>query len=177
GKDTAFWLPHFVSCDLVLGFGLAFCFKTCCVFPKRQVAFCFKARCDLLQSSLHFASKLDTLRFAPRHLAFCFKTLAFCVQTSCDLSQDSCDLSHVGTAFCLLLKTLSAITSKDNEDLSWNTSFKNKSLVPQRQKASDYDNPDPVPQRQDVSFSADTDVPLQQELDLLFGPLYDEFSM
>nr|GEX88383.1 ribonuclease H-like domain-containing protein [Tanacetum cinerariifolium] len=48
-------------------------------------------------------------------------------------------------------------------------------LVPQRQKASDYDNPDPVPQRQDVSSSADVDVPLQQELDLLFGPLYDEF--
>nr|GEV58579.1 retrovirus-related Pol polyprotein from transposon TNT 1-94 [Tanacetum cinerariifolium] len=45
----------------------------------------------------------------------------------------------------------------------------------QRQKASDYDNPDLVPQRQDVSSSADADVPLQQELDLLFGPLYDEF--
>nr|GEW33655.1 copia protein [Tanacetum cinerariifolium] len=48
-------------------------------------------------------------------------------------------------------------------------------LVPQRQKASDYNNPDPVPQRQDVSSSADADVPSQQELDLLFGPLYDEF--
>nr|GEV07447.1 hypothetical protein [Tanacetum cinerariifolium] len=39
---------------------------------------------------------------------------------------------------------------------------------------SDYDNPDPVPPRQDVSL-ADADVPSQQELDLLFGPLYDEF--
>nr|GEX61818.1 hypothetical protein [Tanacetum cinerariifolium] len=48
-------------------------------------------------------------------------------------------------------------------------------LVPQRQKASDYDNPDPIPQRQDVSSSADEHVPSQQELDLLFGPLYDEF--
>nr|GEV03471.1 retrovirus-related Pol polyprotein from transposon TNT 1-94 [Tanacetum cinerariifolium] len=48
-------------------------------------------------------------------------------------------------------------------------------LVPQRQKASDYDNPDPVPQRQDVSSSADADVTSQQELDLVFGPLYDEF--
>nr|GFA60091.1 Gag-Pol polyprotein [Tanacetum cinerariifolium] len=38
-----------------------------------------------------------------------------------------------------------------------------------------YDNPDPVPQRQDVSSSADEHVPSQQELDLLFGPLYDEF--
>nr|GEY33518.1 retrovirus-related Pol polyprotein from transposon TNT 1-94 [Tanacetum cinerariifolium] len=48
-------------------------------------------------------------------------------------------------------------------------------LVPQRQKASDYDNPDPVPQRQDVYSSADAAVPSQQELDMLFGPLYDEF--
>ncbi|GJU50505.1 retrovirus-related pol polyprotein from transposon TNT 1-94 [Tanacetum coccineum] len=48
-------------------------------------------------------------------------------------------------------------------------------LVPQRQKASDYDNPDPDPQLQNVSPSADTTVPSQQELDLLFGPLYDEF--
>nr|GFB43635.1 hypothetical protein [Tanacetum cinerariifolium] len=38
-----------------------------------------------------------------------------------------------------------------------------------------YDNPDPVPRRQDVSSSADASVPSQQELDLLFGPLYDEF--
>nr|GFB54748.1 hypothetical protein [Tanacetum cinerariifolium] len=48
-------------------------------------------------------------------------------------------------------------------------------LVPQRQKVSDYDNPDPVPQRQDVYSSEDADVPSQQELDILFGPLYDEF--
>nr|GEY06839.1 retrovirus-related Pol polyprotein from transposon TNT 1-94 [Tanacetum cinerariifolium] len=31
-------------------------------------------------------------------------------------------------------------------------------LVPQRQKASDYDNPNPVPQQQDVSSSVDADV-------------------
>ncbi|GKD41211.1 retrovirus-related pol polyprotein from transposon TNT 1-94, partial [Tanacetum coccineum] len=48
-------------------------------------------------------------------------------------------------------------------------------VVPQRQKASDYDNSDPVPQLQNVSPSADTTAPSQQELDLLFGPLYDEF--
>nr|GEU33761.1 hypothetical protein [Tanacetum cinerariifolium] len=42
-------------------------------------------------------------------------------------------------------------------------------------QASDYDNPDPVPQRQDVFSSADEHVPSQQELDLLFGPLYVEF--
>nr|GEU68214.1 hypothetical protein [Tanacetum cinerariifolium] len=48
-------------------------------------------------------------------------------------------------------------------------------LVPQRQKASDYDKSDHIPQIQDVSSLADAHVPLQQELDLLFGPLYDEF--
>nr|GFD12015.1 hypothetical protein [Tanacetum cinerariifolium] len=48
-------------------------------------------------------------------------------------------------------------------------------LIPQRQKASDYDNPDPVHQQQDGFSSADADVPSQQELDLLFGPLYNEF--
>nr|GEU31904.1 retrovirus-related Pol polyprotein from transposon TNT 1-94 [Tanacetum cinerariifolium] len=48
-------------------------------------------------------------------------------------------------------------------------------LIPQRQKVSDYYNPDPVPQRRDVSSSANAHVPSQYELDLLFGPLYDEF--
>nr|GEW73179.1 hypothetical protein [Tanacetum cinerariifolium] len=42
-------------------------------------------------------------------------------------------------------------------------------------KASDYDNSGPVPQLQNASPSADTSAPLQQELDLLFGPLYGEF--
>ncbi|GKE06269.1 hypothetical protein Tco_1398287 [Tanacetum coccineum] len=41
--------------------------------------------------------------------------------------------------------------------------------------SADYDNPDPAPELQNVSPSADTTVPSQQELDLLFGPLYDEF--
>ncbi|GJZ17731.1 hypothetical protein Tco_0553854 [Tanacetum coccineum] len=41
--------------------------------------------------------------------------------------------------------------------------------------ALDYDNSSLVPQLQNVSPSADTAAPSQQELDLLFGPLYDEF--
>nr|GEW31487.1 hypothetical protein [Tanacetum cinerariifolium] len=41
--------------------------------------------------------------------------------------------------------------------------------------ASNYDNSDPVPQLHNVSSSADAHVSSQQELDLLFGPLYDEF--
>ncbi|GJZ06235.1 retrovirus-related pol polyprotein from transposon TNT 1-94, partial [Tanacetum coccineum] len=48
-------------------------------------------------------------------------------------------------------------------------------LVPQRQKASDYDNSGRVQQLQNVYSLADTTIPSQQELDLLFGPLYDKF--
>nr|GEW31636.1 retrovirus-related Pol polyprotein from transposon TNT 1-94 [Tanacetum cinerariifolium] len=48
-------------------------------------------------------------------------------------------------------------------------------LVPQRQEASDYDNSGPDPQLQNVSPLANILVPSQQELDLFFGPLYDEF--
>ncbi|GJZ12250.1 retrovirus-related pol polyprotein from transposon TNT 1-94 [Tanacetum coccineum] len=42
-------------------------------------------------------------------------------------------------------------------------------------RGSDYDNSGPAPQLQNVSPSADKTGPSQQELDLLFGPLYDEF--
>ncbi|GJY71194.1 retrovirus-related pol polyprotein from transposon TNT 1-94 [Tanacetum coccineum] len=41
--------------------------------------------------------------------------------------------------------------------------------------ASDYNNSGPAPQIQNVSSSVDTTALLQQELDLLFGPFYDEF--
>nr|GEY38194.1 Gag-Pol polyprotein [Tanacetum cinerariifolium] len=41
-------------------------------------------------------------------------------------------------------------------------------LIPQRQKALDYENSDPVRQIHNVSSLADAHVPLQQELDLLF---------
>nr|GEV77251.1 hypothetical protein [Tanacetum cinerariifolium] len=47
-------------------------------------------------------------------------------------------------------------------------------LVPQRKKASDYDNSDPVPQLHNVSPSANAHVPSQQEMDPLFGPLYND---
>nr|GEY86375.1 hypothetical protein [Tanacetum cinerariifolium] len=64
----------------------------------------------------------------------------------------------------------------ENKEVSETSVANNSSgLIPQRQKASDYDNPEPIPQRQDVYSSADAHVPSQQELDLLFGPLYNEF--
>nr|GEV61546.1 hypothetical protein [Tanacetum cinerariifolium] len=42
-------------------------------------------------------------------------------------------------------------------------------------QALDYDYSDPVPQLQNVFPLTDKTVPSQQEFDLLFGPLYDEF--
>nr|GEU84772.1 integrase, catalytic region, zinc finger, CCHC-type, peptidase aspartic, catalytic [Tanacetum cinerariifolium] len=48
-------------------------------------------------------------------------------------------------------------------------------LILQRQIASDYDKSVPAPQLQNVSPSADTTTSSQQELDLLFCLLYDEF--
>ncbi|GJS14470.1 retrovirus-related pol polyprotein from transposon TNT 1-94 [Tanacetum coccineum] len=66
---------------------------------------------------------------------------------------------------CILIKEMTK-TSVANDTLG---------LVPQRQKVSDYDKSGPVPQLQNVSPSADTTVLSQQELDLLFVPLYDEF--
>nr|GFA54985.1 retrovirus-related Pol polyprotein from transposon TNT 1-94 [Tanacetum cinerariifolium] len=51
----------------------------------------------------------------------------------------------------------------------------NRMALSKDKTASDYDNSDPVPKLQNVSSSADANVSSQQELDLLFGPLYDEF--
>nr|GEV81058.1 reverse transcriptase domain-containing protein [Tanacetum cinerariifolium] len=83
-----------VYCDAFgIGLGYVLMQRDKLRFAARHIVFYSKARCVLLQDSLHFAS---------RHATFCFKT-------SCILSQDSCDLSHGGIAFCLLLKTLSAI--------------------------------------------------------------------
>ncbi|GJX64532.1 retrovirus-related pol polyprotein from transposon TNT 1-94 [Tanacetum coccineum] len=48
-------------------------------------------------------------------------------------------------------------------------------LVPQQQKRQIMTTLASSPQLEHVSPSADTTAPLQQELDLLFGPLYDEF--
>nr|GEV41095.1 hypothetical protein [Tanacetum cinerariifolium] len=77
-----------------------------------------------------------------------------------------------GTEF--LNKTLNAFFKK--EGIKHQTST---ARTPEQngvvERRNHYDNPDPVPQRQDVYSSADADVPSQQELDILFGPLYDEF--
>nr|GEV03059.1 integrase, catalytic region, zinc finger, CCHC-type, peptidase aspartic, catalytic [Tanacetum cinerariifolium] len=74
-------------------------------------------------------------------------------------------------------KSTCFVTDLQGNDLLTETSAANDTsgLVPQRQKASDYDNSDPVHQLHNVSSSANAHVPSQQELDLLFGPLYDEF--
>ncbi|GJY48206.1 hypothetical protein Tco_0438162, partial [Tanacetum coccineum] len=48
-------------------------------------------------------------------------------------------------------------------------------LVPQGQKASDYDNSDPVPPRQNVVPTAEKTDSSQQGLEFLFSPLIEEY--
>ncbi|GKG30805.1 hypothetical protein Tco_0423293, partial [Tanacetum coccineum] len=48
-------------------------------------------------------------------------------------------------------------------------------LVPQRKKASDYDNSDPVPPRQHVVPTAEKTDSSQQGLEFLFSPLLEEY--
>ncbi|GKF94291.1 hypothetical protein Tco_0283991, partial [Tanacetum coccineum] len=48
-------------------------------------------------------------------------------------------------------------------------------LVPQGQKASDYDNSDPVPPRQNVVPSAEKPDSSHQGLEFLFSPLLEEY--
>nr|GEX16931.1 hypothetical protein [Tanacetum cinerariifolium] len=74
----------------------------------------------------------------------------------------------------MIVESIHICFDKIKEVLETSVANNTSGLVPQRQKASYYD-PDPVPQRRDVYSSADADVPSQQELDVLFGPLYDEF--
>ncbi|GKG14468.1 hypothetical protein Tco_0354068, partial [Tanacetum coccineum] len=48
-------------------------------------------------------------------------------------------------------------------------------LVPHGQKASDYDNSDPVPPRQNVVPSAEKTDSSQHGLEFLFSPLLEEY--
>nr|GFA33429.1 retrovirus-related Pol polyprotein from transposon TNT 1-94 [Tanacetum cinerariifolium] len=105
----------------------------------------------------------------------------------------SLSISGIVTHWFTLI-VLSALRRSDNEnmlslaililmsiltDLQGTLKGKWRYLIPAKppihNHASDYDNPDHVTQRQDVYSSANADVPSQQELDLLFSPLYDEF--
>nr|GEV57669.1 retrovirus-related Pol polyprotein from transposon TNT 1-94 [Tanacetum cinerariifolium] len=72
-------------------------------------------------------------------------------------------------------KTKSVPKANVSEGLSKPVTAQTLPQTTRQAKASDYDNPDPVLHRQDVSSSAEADVPSQQELDFLFSPLYDEF--
>nr|GEW04021.1 retrovirus-related Pol polyprotein from transposon TNT 1-94 [Tanacetum cinerariifolium] len=79
-----------------------------------------------------------------------------------------------GTEF--LNKTLNAFLKKKELSIKHLLlEHLNRTVLSKDETASDYDNSDPVPQLQYVSSLADAHVSSQQELDLLFGPLYDEF--
>nr|GEV89345.1 retrovirus-related Pol polyprotein from transposon TNT 1-94 [Tanacetum cinerariifolium] len=68
----------------------------------------------------------------------------------------------------MIVKSIHILFDEIKEVFETSVANYTSGLVPQRQKASDYDNSDPVPQLQNVSSSADAYVPSQQELDLLF---------
>ncbi|GJV64309.1 hypothetical protein Tco_1475137, partial [Tanacetum coccineum] len=93
-----------------------------------------------------------------------------------DLYTISLQETTSSTPICLMAKASPTQAFDGIKEMS-ETSVANDTsgLVPQRQKASDYDNSDLVPQLENVSPSVDTTALSQQELDLLFGPLYDEF--
>nr|GEZ31237.1 hypothetical protein [Tanacetum cinerariifolium] len=100
----------------------------------------------------------------------CFKAGSRCCSSS---KQDS----YIMTSVEITIPP-SHNNAKENNDKKETSVANNTSgLVPQRQKASDYDNPDPVPQRQDVYSSADADVPSQQELDIYLVRCTMNFSM
>ncbi|GKD46768.1 retrovirus-related pol polyprotein from transposon TNT 1-94 [Tanacetum coccineum] len=69
---------------------------------------------------------------------------------------------------CLIVESIHLRFDEIKEMTETSVANDTSGLVPQRQKVSDYDNSDPVPQLQNVSPSADTIVPSQQELYLLF---------
>ncbi|GJW96573.1 retrovirus-related pol polyprotein from transposon TNT 1-94 [Tanacetum coccineum] len=75
------------------------------------------------------------------------------------------------TQACLWHQDLSILTSTTSTLLRRRMS----TVIPQRQKRLIMTSLPPSSQLQNVSPSADTTVPSQQELDLLFDPLYDEF--
>nr|GEV41427.1 putative reverse transcriptase domain-containing protein [Tanacetum cinerariifolium] len=98
-------------------------------------------------------------------------------QYECEQTLDvDADIYLINQGFKEFSSDVQAMTSDHNSsELGLHDHINEQSsskLVPD---ASDYDNPGLVPQRQDVSSSANEDVPSQQELVLLFGPLYDEF--
>ncbi|GJX32210.1 retrovirus-related pol polyprotein from transposon TNT 1-94 [Tanacetum coccineum] len=74
-----------------------------------------------------------------------------------------------------LVKAARTMLSASKLPLDGENPDKMKEKGDSRILASDYDNSDPAPQIQNVSPSADTTTPSQQELDLLFSPLYNEF--
>ncbi|GJS79062.1 retrovirus-related pol polyprotein from transposon TNT 1-94 [Tanacetum coccineum] len=77
---------------------------------------------------------------------------------------------HVSWWDILLIQYLARTTTRD---VCENVSFGH--LVPQGQKASDYDNSDPVPPRQNVVPSAEKTDSSQQGLEFLFSPLLEEY--
>nr|GEW18025.1 retrovirus-related Pol polyprotein from transposon TNT 1-94 [Tanacetum cinerariifolium] len=137
--------------------------------PYIMHATCYCARYQVKPTEKHLTVVKRIFRYLKDTIHM---GLWYSKDTSFDLTA-FLDSDHAGCLdYCK--STSGGIQSLGGDKLASWSSKKQDSLVPQRQKASDYDNPDPVPQRQDVYSSADVDVPSQKELDMLFGPLYNK---
>nr|GEU52875.1 ribonuclease H-like domain-containing protein [Tanacetum cinerariifolium] len=90
---------RFVSCDLALRFGSAFCLIEDLIASCLGEALPNSKPHYVLSKSLRFVSKL--LRFVSRLLRFVSKLVAFCLKTRCVLSQDSLRFISRLAAFCL----------------------------------------------------------------------------
>ncbi|GJZ85782.1 hypothetical protein Tco_0651121, partial [Tanacetum coccineum] len=94
---------------------------------------------------------------------------------STTVDADTTPISHRGSSLLTIVESIHLRFDEIKEMTETSVANDTSGLVPQRQNASDYDNSNPIPQLQNVSPLANTTAPSQQELDLLFGPLYDEF--
>ncbi|GJT78421.1 retrovirus-related pol polyprotein from transposon TNT 1-94 [Tanacetum coccineum] len=84
------------------------------------------------------------------------------------------ELSHLNFDYINLLQRKIYRIEKRGSELFGDTPLSQRDIV-SITREQDSDNLDPAPELQNVSPLADTTVPSQQELDLLFGPLYDGF--
>ncbi|GJX44837.1 retrovirus-related pol polyprotein from transposon TNT 1-94 [Tanacetum coccineum] len=114
----------------------------------------------LLSTGTSFYPTEEGLRFKPRSSMFKWCLLKITLQ-----------------APFLNVQMMSDHNSSDLAPQRQEMSVENVSsgLVPQGQKASDYDNSDPVPPRQNVVPTAEKTDSSQQGLEFLFSPLLDDY--
>nr|GFA84168.1 hypothetical protein [Tanacetum cinerariifolium] len=164
-----FSVGQFCDADLEVAFRKSTCFI-------RDIQVCLMAKASPTQAWL-WHRRLSHLNFdyinllSKKDIVIVLPKLKYVKDQLCS----SCELSAKAERTRMIVESIHILFDEIKEENGTSIANNTLCLVPQRQKASDYDNSEPVLQRQDVSSLADANVPSQQELDLLFGPLYDEF--